>query len=230
MDAVGTILRPRPSVAAAYASVGRAYGIDLNEEAVGTRFREALTRYNVEAFQKGQAATDPLRTDESIELLRWQAIVNFVLSPPPSAEAAVFETLWNHFGEPDHWQLFPDVLPAMAKLAEAGFRLGIASNFDHRLRPIVQNYLSDFPLSLHISSEIGWVKPAEQYYRAVEMTLNVPSGEILLIGDDWGNDVAAPRQLGWQTIYLNRDGKPGDQEKWGAHESLVTVADQLCSD
>lgn len=212
---------------AAYQNVGRSYGIELGEATIRARFREAIQRYSVYSFQRDRGVVEPLRTDEQSESLRWQAIVRFVLSPSSNQELPVFQCLWDHFGQPENWQLFDDVLPTLSFLRENGFRLGLASNFDQRLRPIVENLLGKFDLDLFISSEVGWVKPAESFYAEVTRQLDVPPNQILLIGDDWKNDVAAPRKFGWQTAYLRREGKPSDDDKFNANETLRNAVHEL---
>ncbi|OYP39217.1 HAD family hydrolase [Rhodopirellula sp. MGV] len=58
------------------------------------------------------------------------------------------------------------------------------------------------------------------FYAEVTRRLDVSPSQILLIGDDWENDVAAPRKFGWQATYLRRDGKPGDSDKSNSYDSL----------
>lgn len=227
MDAVGTVIKPHPSVADTYQQVGQAHGIDLDQETIGRRFRQAISQYSVHAFQTLHGADDPLRTDEETEVARWRAIVNFVLSPEPEQQEAVFQQLWNHFGQADCWRLFNDVSPALSRLSEAGFQLGLASNFDHRLRPIVEQHLAEFDLKLFISSEVGWVKPARQFYERATQTLDCEPNEILLIGDDWKNDVEAPQLFGWQALYLDRSVRPRDGTIPNGYQALSEAVDAL---
>ncbi len=153
--------------------------------------------------------------------------MGYVFALEPEQKPPVFQALWDHFGQPKNWQRFDDVLPALSFLRKNGFRLGLASNFDRRLRPIVEDLLGEFELDLFISSEVGWVKPAESFYAEVTRQLNVPPNQILLIGDDWENDVAAPRKFGWQAAYLRREGKPGDGDKINAHQTLREAVHEL---
>ncbi|RCS46117.1 hypothetical protein DTL42_16680 [Bremerella cremea] len=217
-------------MAVAYQDAGRLYGIELDESTIRARFREALGRYSVSSFQQMRGAVDPLRTDEPCESLRWQAIVEHVLQPSPTQKQAVFRKLWDHFSRPENWRLFDDVIPTLEQLGGSGYRLGLASNFDQRLRPIIQKYLGDFPLELFISSEIGWVKPAEAFYAEVTRRLEVPIDQIFLIGDDWENDVSAPQTFGWQTAYLCRDGKPRGDTNSPVFPELLDVVRTLLPD
>lgn len=227
MDAVGTVIQPSPSVAAAYQAAGKSLGIDLDLPTIRQRFYQAITQYSVHAFQTQLGADDPLRTSETAEIARWQAIVNFVLSPQPDQQHDLFKQLWNHFGQADNWRLFDDVSPALTRLASAGIPMGLASNFDQRLRPIVQQHLAAFDLMLFISSEVGWVKPATAFYEHVTRALDCQPHEILLIGDDWENDVQAPQLFGWQTLYLSRSGKPGNGDIPNSYATLDAAVESL---
>ncbi|MHC2070221.1 HAD family hydrolase [Bremerella sp. T1] len=212
LDAVGTVIESFPSVAAAYQSAALSIGLGRDIDQLKTRFREAIRRYSVQAFQASRGQADPLQTDEAAERQRWLAIVSYVVDPPEHLQLDLFEKLWDHFADPQHWRVFPDVSPALSKLAAAGFRLGLASNFDERLRPIVAQHFPAFDLCLFISSEMGWVKPSHHFYESATTQLNVAPDEVLLIGDDWENDVESPKNFGWQTIFLNRTDQalPGD--------------------
>ena len=210
MDAVGTVIQPNPTVASAYQAVGRLHGIELEQETIRARFREAIRRFGVRSFQQSRGIADPYRTDEASEHARWEAIVDFVLRPSPSQHSALFHSLWDHFGNPANWVLFDDVMPALNILEQQGVLLGLASNFDGRLRPITEQLLGDFDLTLFISSEVGWVKPDSSFYTEVTRQLDVETNRIMLIGDDWENDVAGPRACGWQAGYLNRNSRSGD--------------------
>ncbi|QDU77119.1 dUMP phosphatase [Bremerella volcania] len=227
MDAVGTVIEPSPSVADAYLAAGRAHGMDLDRETIRQRFRQAIAKYSVHAYGTLQGSDDPLRTDEKTEVARWRAIVHFVLSPRPEQQDEVFQALWSHFGQADNWRLFEDVSPALSLLHSAGFTLGLASNFDQRLRPIVERHLAAFDLRLFVSSEVGWVKPATAFYERATDALGCQPQEILLIGDDWENDVQAPRDFGWQALYLTRSRKPDDGDISNSYHTLDAAVDAL---
>jgi putative hydrolase of the HAD superfamily len=58
------------------------------------------------------------------------------------------------------------------------------------------------PLTLadHVfaSSELGWRKPAAEFFREVERRLGRRAEELVLVGDDPVLDIAAARQAGWE--------------------------------
>src|SRR5581483_10886690 len=152
-DAVGTLIHPEPPAPVVYASVGRRFGSRLDEAAIRTRFRAAFRRQE-EADYAGN-----LRTDERREFARWQAIVGEVLDDVTDAEKC-FQELYAHFARADAWRCESQTAEVLAGLAARGHVLGIASNFDHRLRGLVENMPALGPIRyLVISSEVGWRKP-----------------------------------------------------------------------
>jgi FMN phosphatase YigB (HAD superfamily) len=59
---------------------------------------------------------------------------------------------------------------------------------------------------LFVSSQIGYPKPAPQFFRAVGAVLKLPSDQILLVGDDPTNDLLGATSCGWQATLLCRQG------------------------
>jgi putative hydrolase of the HAD superfamily len=124
---------------------------------------------------------------------------------PESSQSALFERLWRHFADPSHWTVFEDVAPAWQELERRGLVLGVASNFDSRLEAICRE-LSPFTTchNVHVSSRLGWRKPSPNFFRGIQQALDLPPGEILLVGDDFDNDYRPALAAGWQSIYLQR--------------------------
>lgn len=205
-DAVGTLIDPYPGVAAAYRNAAGVLGLDLPEETIRVRFAKAFAR---------DENADGHRTDEARERLRWRAIVGDCLPElsPDQADAA-FESLWTHFAEARNWRLFPDSAEAIHALANAGYRLCVASNFDSRLRQVWAGLVGDtLPLSnLVISSEVGCRKPGATFYDAVTKALDMPASEILFVGDDFENDFRVPRLAGFEAVLVDRRGRFGESD------------------
>jgi len=202
-DAVGTLIRPRPPVGVAYHEAARRYGCSLSGEEIGARFRLAFRRQeSLDAAANGGA------TDEARERRRWQTIVAEVFDDLADT-TALFDDLWSHFADPRHWRLFDDVAETWRALAAKGIRLGVASNFDARLRGVCAGLPPlDRCSSLFVSSELGVRKPSPDFFRRIERALGLPSEQIALVGDDWNNDYLAAQAAGWRAIYLDRGSQP----------------------
>ncbi len=198
-DAVGTLIYPEPSVAAAYAAAARRYGIDLPEPVVRQRFQAAFVRQ--ERLDRERYAG---RTNQQREIDRWRSIVDEVFGAPGEADA-IFAALWDHFADPGQWRLFADTAPAWEALAARGIVIGIASNFDDRLTTICQSLSPlDGCQHLFVSSQMGWRKPHPHLFAAIADQLALAPHEILLVGDDVENDYRAAQTAGWGALLLDR--------------------------
>jgi putative hydrolase of the HAD superfamily len=192
-DAVGTLITPTTPVAEVYGDVGRRHGSRRDAKDIAARFPAALRAADV---SQG-------RSDERIEFDRWRAVVGHVFDDLPETEA-LFQELWANFAKPQSWQLVPRSVELLDGLMAAEYAVGVASNFDARLRSVLSgpNRVSE-AVKLFISSDLGWQKPHAGYFRAVERALGLSPHELLLIGDDWGNDVCGGQNAGWQTIWVS---------------------------
>lgn len=201
-DAVGTLLYPSPPVDVVYGAVARCHGSSLTETQIAERFHQAFVRQ--EAIDHGISGP---RTDEERERRRWQSIVAETLCDV-SDSAAAFEELWQHFALAGSWRLFDDVAQAWQALESRGFRLGIASNFDRRLRNVCAGLPPlDRCEDVFISSDLGVRKPGTEFFRRIQQRLQLHAKHILLVGDDWTNDYLAARDAGWQAVFLDRIGR-----------------------
>lgn len=182
-DAVGTLLFPDPSPATIYAEVGRRHGSRLTVNKIRDRFAAAF------ALEEAADLAAGLRTSEERERQRWRSIVAAVLDDVADPEAC-FRELYEHFARPAAWRVDPDAPDLLRRLRDQGYRLGVASNFDRRLREVVAGLPELAPLTwLVISSEIGWRKPSQEFFAAVCRTADATPQRILLVGDDPVNDV-----------------------------------------
>ena len=214
-DAVGTLLHPEPAVGVAYVQVGRALGSQYDETALAVRFRAAFRR------QEEIDRAGDWRTDEDRERRRWRAIVAEVLADVSDAEEC-FRRLWDHFASPAAWAVEPDTPAVLSDLAGRGYLLGLASNFDGRLRRLVAALPALHPVShLVISAEVGWRKPSPLFYEAVVRAAGVSPSEILVVGDDPINDDEGARSAGLASLLFDR--RPTVEGPYG--ERLARLAD-----
>jgi putative hydrolase of the HAD superfamily len=217
-DAVGTLIRPRPPVGEVYARFGREAGAWLDPPEAERRFHAAFRRQEEEDRER------LWQTDEERERRRWSAIVQEVFADQPNPLGPL-DDLWRHFGRPDAWAIFADVLAVLPRLSGQGLELGIASNFDGRLRQVVAG-LPALGLCRHlaISSEIGWRKPSPLFFEGLRAIGPWRPAEVLLVGDDLGNDYQAALDSGLQAVLLSRDG---DQRAPHTIASLEQLPDYL---
>ncbi|WP_254507911.1 HAD-IA family hydrolase [Anatilimnocola floriformis] len=216
-DAVGTLIFPEPSVAAVYQRIAAEFGLRISRNELGARFGSAMT--NARSFRRLEQDG---QTSEAAEVDFWRAVVTQVLAGVPTENIeAAFQRLWQHFAEAAHWQLFDDIAPTLTELRRRGYRIGVASNFDSRLIGICKEL---WPLDQisdedqFVSSRVGWVKPADGFYGAIQQATQLEPARILMVGDDFENDVAAPHRCGWLARWLVRNSA----ESTGEHIRSLT--------
>ena len=75
--------------------------------------------------------------------------------------ASFFPDLYNEFTKPEAWRIFDDVIPCLKRLKERGLKLGAISNWDERLRPLLNALNLDRYFDvIVVSAEVGHPKPA----------------------------------------------------------------------
>lgn len=197
-DVVGTLVAPAEPIAATYAAVGRRHGRHLDEQAVAASFREAWRRQEC----LDADTSPPFTTSRSRERDRWRLIVEDVFGEGDHT-AMIFADLWEHYATPRAWKPLAAGTGLLEQACDAGLAVALASNFDERLlaiAPVVEP-LTRFD-RVFASSEIGWRKPAVQFFRRVEELLGLGPRELVLVGDDPELDVAAAVAAGWQSVLV----------------------------
>lgn len=78
----------------------------------------------------------------------------------PGMVRQIADKMYTDFAGPQNWSVYPDVVPTLHALRQKGLVLGVISNFDERLKPILNSLkladLFDFVLG---SYEAGFCKP-----------------------------------------------------------------------
>ena len=197
-DVVGTLLEPTPSVSEAYKDSAAKCGLYLSAREISQRFsvawekQEGLDAQNKPAFG----------TSRSREYERWQQIVCDVFEDSPAADK-IFDDLWLHFGKPSSWQPIEQGCRLLETVREFGVDVAVASNFDERLLALAKHVEPLIGIeNIFASSELGWRKPAPQFFQAVESRLQKVSDQLLLVGDDPRLDVAAANAAGWKSMRI----------------------------
>jgi putative hydrolase of the HAD superfamily len=200
-DAVGTLIHPAPPAPEVYHAIAGRFRSRLSLDEICRRFRTA--------FQKEEALDQAagLQTSEPREVERWRGIVTEVLDDV-NDPAACFAELFEHFSRPEAWRCDPDAAETLQRLEKRGLQLGVASNFDQRLRRVAAGFEALRPLRhLVISSEVGWRKPAREFFAALCRSVELPPEAVLLVGDDVGNDYEGARAAGLQAVLFDPQGR-----------------------
>jgi putative hydrolase of the HAD superfamily len=141
----------------------------------------------------------------------WHSLVNqsfLGLTQTPVSDS-FFADLYDHFAQSEAWHIFDDVLPALQFLKSRGLKLGIISNWDERLRPLLHSLKLDIYFqAVVISCEAGACKPSPAIFHQAAQKLALGPREILHIGDSATLDSAGATAAGLQALLLARDEDP----------------------
>ncbi|HEX8490091.1 MAG TPA: HAD-IA family hydrolase [Chthoniobacterales bacterium] len=200
-DAAGTLIYLPKSVGQHYALVGERVGLALDsaalDHAFGTCWKQMPTR----------PAIDGPREDDDKGW--WRELVYGVLDQVARGaneldRDAFFEVAYSHFAEAGVWDLYPEVGEVLGAL-RGRFDLAVVSNFDGRLRMILEHLgVSQFFSHVFLSSELGADKPDPEIFRRALRLSNVVASETLHIGDDPRRDWEAARSAGLALFQLER--------------------------
>jgi putative hydrolase of the HAD superfamily len=208
-DVGGTLIEPYPSVGHLYSEVAAHHGLaDLSPAELNRRFAEAWLK--ISKFDYTRAT--------------WMALVDHTFAGlaevPPSR--TFFAALYDRFAAPGAWRIFDDVIPTLRALSAQGFKLGIISNWDERLRPLLGRLdLDHFFSDLTISCEVGAIKPDRRIFERAAAKLGCAPSAILHVGDSREADVNGARAAGFSAIELRRHAEAP------AESNPAAVAGQL---
>ena len=191
-DVGGTLIEVSPSVGHIYAEVAGRHGV--------TGLSASLLNRRFAAAWRAAGAFDHSRRG-------WARLVNATFrgltARPPSQ--TFFAELYARFASPDAWRIFPDVLPTLHALAARGLKLGVISNWDERLRPLLKRLkLADYFEVVVVSREVRASKPVRAIFQHAVRRLGLPPGAVLHVGDDLSMDVRGARAAGLSALLLKR--------------------------
>ena len=200
-DAAGTLFHLSGTVGQHYALVGGEVGLTLDVHQLDGAFYSAWKK-----MPRRAAILGPRENDDKGW---WRELVNLVLDQVAPSLSELdrdnfFEIAYEHFAASGVWELYPEV-PGVLEQLGPRFQLAVVSNFDGRLRFILEHLgISKFFAHIFISSEIGADKPDPEIYRRALKLIDLKPNEVLHVGDDPERDWSAASEAGLSIFELDR--------------------------
>jgi putative hydrolase of the HAD superfamily len=216
-DAVGTLFHLSRTVGHHYALVGCQVGLKLDARHLDRAFYSAWKKMPF------RAAIDGPRQHDDKDW--WRELVDVVLDQVAPSLSKLdrdnfFEIVYEHFAESGVWELYPEVRDVLEQL-QPRFQLAVISNFDGRLRFILEHLgISSFFAHIFVSSEIGADKPDPEIFRRALKLIDLKPNEVRHVGDDPQRDWEAASAAGLSIFGLDRPKNSlRDLLKWVGRDS-----------
>jgi putative hydrolase of the HAD superfamily len=196
-DVGSTLIEPWPSVGHVYAEVAAAHGHgNCSAEELERRFRAAF-----------HARGGLVNTKQEWSVIVDEAFAGLLPKPPSES---FFPELYERFAQAGAWRIFEDVAPTLAALRQRGLKLGVISNWDDRLRPLLKSLqIADQFDVIVVSCEVGASKPASAIFQAAVEQLGLPASTLLHVGDSFELDVLGARAAGLHAVQIERQAATG---------------------
>ncbi|KAJ8465679.1 hypothetical protein OPV22_028231 [Ensete ventricosum] len=185
VDAVGTLVVPSQPMAQIYRQIGEKYGVKYSENEILNRYRWA--------YEQPWGRSRLRYVDDGRPF--WQYIVS---SSTGCSNLEYFEELYKYYTTEKAWHICdPDAGNVFRALRKAGVKTAIVSNFDTRLRPLLQALNCDHWFdAVAVSAEVAAEKPNPTIFLKACELLGVKPEEAVHVGDDRRNDIWGARDAG----------------------------------
>jgi putative hydrolase of the HAD superfamily len=203
-DAAGTLIKPTNSVGQSYASIAANYGLRVTSAELFNRFRVCFDSAAPLAFPGAAPATI-----SALEQDWWKQLVRRIFEPfgPFDRFDAYFDELFAYFARPASWELYPEAIETLRALRERGLELAVVSNFDSRLRNILEGLgAASWFDGVFVSSAVGYAKPDRRIFDFVIKSRQLVATNVLHVGDSVTNDIGGATSAGVKAILVDRKG------------------------
>jgi putative hydrolase of the HAD superfamily len=205
LDAVGTLFGVRESVGAIYGAIARKFGVNADDLLIDQAFFQSFKASPPMAFPHLSAAEIPQAEYDWWETIAYQTFRQVGVVEQFQNFPAFFAALYAHFTTADPWFVYPDVHAALVYWRSQNIPLGVLSNFDTRLYPVLTALqLTDFFSSITISTEVGFAKPDPQVFRAALAKHYCKPEQAWHIGDSFQQDYEGAKAVGIRAFWLKR--------------------------
>ena len=203
-DAAGTLMRVAEPVGETYARFAADRGANLSPQALDAGFRDVLANMPPMAFPD---------LDETMlhraERDWWRALVERVVRHAGGVPDfdAYFDALFTHYAGGAAWRAYPDARQALKSARGRGLRVGVVSNFDSRLPPILRELGFGSLIDIVVySTRCGAAKPDTGIFLYALEALEATPETALHVGDSLVADYQGAIAAGMAALHLDRKG------------------------
>lgn len=205
LDAVGTIFGVKNSVGYIYTKLAQKYGVNTSPERIDRTFYDIFKQSSPLAFE-----TTNVAEIRALEFKWWETVTYNTFNQDDSIKnfsnfTEYFTELYEYFKTPECWVIYEEVILMLNEWQKQGIELGIISNFDTRIFPVLDNLeLSKYFQTITISSLTGVAKPNPKIFLTALAKHHCQPENAWYIGDSLKEDYEGSKSVGMQSFWLNR--------------------------
>ena len=204
-DAAGTLMDLRETVGETYSQFAARQEVFLSPG----HLQDAFERYvaSAETPPRLQSSMDEV---VAAERAWWHSVVRGTFRTADGTAAfrdfeTFFSELYDYYGSGKAWVLRSGASNGLSRLRESGIRVGILSNFDHRLPQILDDLgILQGVDAVVLPSNSGERKPDAAAFAGALARLAVPASDAIYVGDDPRFDLEAARLCGLRAVDVAR--------------------------
>lgn len=226
-DAGDTLLAPHPSHHELFAAVLAEHGKRVPAETVqetfasmGPTFVSVMDRMAIKAWSTSKEASLEFWGRIYAEALQRLGI--------PDPRARIFRALYDKYTQYESYRLFPECVPTLTAVREAGLVVGLISNFEEWLEGmLIEMEVADLFDLMVISGKEGVEKPDPAIFHLALERSGIAPAEALYVGDHPKLDVEASRAVGMSPVLIDRRDHHRDFEghRISRLDGLLTLLD-----
>jgi len=210
-DCYGTMIDWEGGIRTAFSAFAAAMRVSLDVDAALALYIETEAAVEAEAYRSYREVLSET-TRRITTRLGWRL--------PPERAAFLPDSL-------PAWPPFRDTNPALRRLADAGYRLGILSNTDDELLAWSRRHLAASFDIVVTAEQVGSYKPASVHFTTARSLIG--EQRWLHAAQSYFHDVVPARALGIPVAWINRKGQTptGDAKPDREFRTLTGLADWL---
>lgn len=206
-DVGETLVHPDPSFPELFAAILRREGHAVDVDTIHERIHVVSDRFRLAAETEELWTTSPERSRRF-----WHDVYGIFLRELGLPEGdGLVDAVYEAFTDPDNYALFDDVAPVLDRLAERGLVLGVVSNFEAWLDPLLDRLGVGPLLAVRVISGIeGLEKPDPRIFELAMERAGVAPAASVYVGDNPEFDVDPALAVGMFPVLIDRRNRHPD--------------------
>jgi putative hydrolase of the HAD superfamily len=203
-DATGTLIELADGVGDTYARIAARHDVLVSTDRLQTAFGKAMQNAPPCLFPGLHPSKTP-----AAERQWWRERVRETFEASIEAVAfpdfeAFFREVFDFYAGAEAWRLRPGIREALEVAQATGLRMGVISNFDHRLPEVLQALdIQKFMETIVFPARCGFAKPEPEIFERALVDLGLSPTECAYVGHDPALDLGPAQAAGFQTLLVD---------------------------